>query len=88
MRLPGTTRKERIETLLRAAFSPERLVVTDDSAAHAGHAGSRPEGETHYTVEIASAGLAALPRLARHRAVNAALAHEFASGLHALAIRA
>jgi len=76
-----------IEAKLRAALAPVRLVVTDDSARHAGHAGARPGGETHFTVEIVAAGFAGLSRVARHRMVNQLLAEELAGGVHALSLK-
>ena len=39
---------------LTQAFAPERLDVIDDSRRHAGHAGARPGGETHFSVHIVS----------------------------------
>ena len=81
-----TNRAIRIEAALRAAFTPVMLTVTDDSALHAGHAGAAPGGETHYTVTMVSAAFAGISRVERARAVHAALADEFASGLHALAL--
>ena len=39
---------------LTVAFSPAELSVVDDSAKHAGHSGSRPEGETHFSVRVVS----------------------------------
>jgi BolA protein len=51
-----------------------------------GHAGSRPEGETHFRVRIASAQLNGLTRVAQHRAINETLADELKGGVHALAI--
>ncbi len=81
-----TNRATRIEAALRAAFTPQLLTVTDDSALHAGHAGAAPGGETHYTVTIVSAAFAGISRVERSRAVHVALADEFASGLHALAL--
>ncbi|MDP3740067.1 MAG: BolA family protein [Hyphomonadaceae bacterium] len=83
-----TTRAERIQTALVAAFSPSELEIVDESHLHHGHAGAAPGGETHYSVRIRSQALSPLSRLARHRAVNDALAAEFAAGLHALTIRA
>lgn len=80
--------KARIEDRLTAAFAPERLEVTDDSALHAGHAGARPGGESHFSVTVVSAAFAGLNRVARHRAVNAALSEELAGPVHALAIQA
>ncbi|MEK9662808.1 MAG: BolA/IbaG family iron-sulfur metabolism protein, partial [Alphaproteobacteria bacterium] len=41
-------RAERIERLLTDALSPERLEIVDESHLHAGHAGAREGGETHY----------------------------------------
>ncbi len=80
-------RSERIAAALHAAFAPVSLRVIDDSAQHAGHGGARPGGETHYTVEMVSAAFAGQSRLARSRAVNAALQAEFDGGLHALSLR-
>lgn len=73
---------------LTAAFQPERLEVTDESDRHAGHAGSRPGGETHFHVAISASAFAGLGRVARQRAVNAALRDELAGPVHALSIRA
>lgn len=83
---PPLTRVERIEAALRAAFAPESVEVIDESGLHAGHAGARPEGETHVRVRMRAASLAGLSRVARQRAVNDVLAPEFAAGLHALAL--
>lgn len=81
-----TDRATRITALLTARFAPAVLAVTDDSARHAGHAGAAPGGETHYSVLLVSAAFEGMPRVARSRAVHAALAEEFAGGLHALAL--
>jgi len=82
-----TNRAERIRAALEAAFAPAEVDVTDDSARHAGHAGARPGGQTHYSVAVVSPAFAGLTRVARSRAVHDALAAEFADGLHALALR-
>ncbi|QBK29206.1 BolA family protein [Roseitalea porphyridii] len=73
---------------LTAAFAPERLEVINESHLHAGHQGGVMDGtgETHFRVRIVSAAFDSMARLARHRAVNAALAEELANGVHALAI--
>ena len=81
-----SSRGARIEALLRAAFDPSYLQVTDDSARHAGHAGAQVGGETHYSVLLVSAAFRGQGRVARHRGVNAAVAAEFTTGLHALAL--
>lgn len=81
--------KARIEEKLNAAFSPQHLAVSDDSASHAGHAGNpHGRGETHFTVDIVTDAFAGKSRVERHRAINQALAGEIAGGIHALAIRA
>ena len=80
------SRADRIASVLRAAFAPSVLEVTDDSARHAGHAGARPGGETHYSVRLVAAFFRGRSRVERARAVHAALASEFGSGLHALSL--
>lgn len=80
-------RLDRLRAVLTAAFSPTLLDVSDDSASHAGHSGAAVEGQTHYSVTMQSAAFIGLSRVARSRAVHAALAEEFTSGLHALALR-
>ena len=81
-----STRAERIEALLRAHFHPEAIMVSDDSRLHAGHAGARPGGQTHYSVTVVSEVFHGQTRIARSRAVHAVLDAEFESGLHALAL--
>lgn len=80
------TRAERLETALRTAFPPTILRVVDDSAHHAGHAGARPEGQTHYSVLLVTESFRGMNRVARSRAVHAVLEQEFAGGMHALAL--
>lgn len=82
------TTRERIESTLKERFSPVRLEVIDESHLHAGHAGWREEGETHFRVAIVSDAFAGVSRVERHRMVNEALAAELAAGVHALAIKA
>lgn len=77
-----------ITQLLESAIKPMILEVVDDSAKHAGHAGARPEGQTHFTVVIVSDKFEGMPRVARHRMVYDALNPLFGEGLHALAITA
>jgi BolA protein len=77
-----------IEEKLTKAFSPERIAVIDESHKHKGHAGWRPEGETHFRVSIVAAAFAGKSRLDRHRMINQALSAELAGGVHALAIEA
>lgn len=77
-----------IHSILTNEFAPSLLVVQDDSAKHAGHAGARPSGESHFTVNIVSEKFRGMSKVARHRAVYAPLQPLFNAGLHALAIDA
>ncbi len=77
-----------IERRLASALVPARLVVSDDSERHRGHAGHDGSGESHFTVTIESAAFAGLDRVARQRLVNRALADLLAGRVHALSIRA
>ena len=80
--------KSSIAEKLKAAFSPERLEVINESHLHAGHHGHDGEGETHMRVRIVSAAFAGMGRVARHRAINDLVTAEFEAGLHALAVEA
>lgn len=77
---------ERIRSKIEAALAPERLEIVDDSHKHAGHAGARPEGETHFTVTVVSGAFAGKSRVERQRMVYALLAEEMAERVHALAL--
>lgn len=78
------------ETLLRerlADLRPTTLEVSDDSAAHAGHAGAR-SGGGHFSVVVVSEFFAGLSRVARHQAVYGRVRDLIPHRVHALAIRA
>jgi BolA protein len=77
-----------IKRKLNDGLAPVRLMVTDQSHLHAGHAGARPGGETHFLVEIVSTKFRGLSRLARQREVHRLLAAELAGPVHALSIAA
>jgi BolA protein len=77
---------ERIVARLRAALDPVLLDVVDESDRHAGHAGARAGGGTHYRVRVVSAKFERRSRVERHRLVYELLTAEFADGLHALAL--
>ena len=87
MDLTGPVARE-MEQRLRAALAPTRLKVINDSAKHRGHAGDDGSGESHFTVEIEAPCFAAMSRLERQRAVNAALGELMRERIHALSIRA
>jgi len=79
---------DRIRGRLTEAFAPASLEVVDESHLHKGHAGHRPEGDTHFRVRIAAEAFRGKTRVESHRLINAAMKDEFARGLHALAIEA
>jgi len=70
-----------------AVLAPRHLVIRDDSALHAGHAGAR-DGGGHYHVEIESEQFRGRTPVARHRQIYAALGSLMGSAIHALAIEA
>ncbi|HET9232112.1 MAG TPA: BolA family protein [Vitreimonas sp.] len=80
------SRAERMQTLLTAQFAPQKIVIEDQSALHAGHAGARPGGQTHYRLTLVSQAFEGLTRVARQRLVYHALREEFETGLHALSL--
>jgi len=80
-------RAERIQAALESGLDVRQIEVRDDSHKHAGHAGARPEGETHFDIVIVSPDFAGQSRVARQRTVNALLSAEFEGGLHALSMR-
>lgn len=76
-----------IRRKLTERFAPLRLDILDESHRHAGHAGARPEGETHFAVTIVAAAFAGQSRIARQRLVYETLAEELASRVHALSLK-
>ena len=80
-------RVTQIEQYLRAALSPERLEIEDQSAKHAGHAGAR-DGGGHFDVTIVSTQFAGKSLLQRHRLVYDALGETMRKDIHALSIHA
>ena len=77
---------ETMRRKLTERFAPSRLDIIDDSHRHAGHAGARPEGETHFALTIVSPAFAGLGRVARQRLVYETLADELANRVHALSL--
>ena len=78
-----------MKDILNRELRPSELTVVDESHLHAGHAGSREGGETHFRIDVVSEAFAGKSRVERHRAVNTLLDEAFGrQGLHALAIRA
>ena len=81
-----TSRVEQLRAALVSALEPTLLEIRDDSAAHAGHAGSGEGG--HFHVRIASARFIGLAPLARHRLVYDAVGSLLKTQVHALSIDA
>lgn len=79
---------EEMHALLTQAFAPTRLAIINDSAKHSGHMGDDGSGKSHFTVEIEAAAFATMNRLARQRAVIAALGDIVGQRVHAVAIKA
>ena len=79
---------DRLRDRLQHSFSPERIDIVDDSSKHAGHAGAREGGESHFTVTIVSPAFEGLSRVERQRRVYAALSEELAGPVHALSLKA
>jgi BolA family transcriptional regulator, general stress-responsive regulator len=77
---------ETIRAKLGEGLKPARLEIVDESHRHAGHAGARPEGESHFQVTIVSAAFTGRSRVARQRLVYGLLAEELRSDIHALSL--
>ena len=71
-----------------AALEPLDIELVDESSKHAGHAGWRPGGGTHWRLSIVSPRFAGQTTLARHRMVYQALGELMQNPIHALAITA
>lgn len=83
----NATLMEEIERRLQDALQSTSVVVVDDSAKHAGHAGAA-SGGGHYQVRVVSPLFAGLARVARHRLVYDPLSDLLRNAIHALAIEA
>jgi BolA family transcriptional regulator, general stress-responsive regulator len=79
--------KDEIEDRLTAAFQPSVLEVVNESHKHAGHAGDDGSGASHFHITIRAEALAAMSRLARHRAVQMALG-DLNQRIHAIGLDA
>ena len=78
--------RSHIEEKLTAALAPAELEIEDESHRHAGHAGHRPGGETHFRVRVVSEAFRGESRVARQRRVYGLLAAELEERVHALSL--
>lgn len=77
---------ERIEALLREAFSPTHLEVIDESYLHEGHSGARPGGESHFRVVVVTDRFEGVGRVQRQQQVYGVLGEVIKGGVHALSM--
>jgi BolA protein len=70
------------------ALSPVSVDLRDESAQHAGHAGARPSGGSHWQLTIVSDAFRGKTAVARHRMVYEALGDLMKRDVHALRIEA
>ena len=80
---------DEVRRRIEAALMPTHLEVIDESAAHRGHMGENPEGESHLRVVIWAAAFDAMSRVERTRAVLGAAGDLVTGGrVHALSVEA
>ncbi len=79
---------QKITEKITKALSPDQISVEDESHLHAGHIGSRPEGETHFRLTVVSDRFKGMTPVNRHRLINETLVEELQGPVHALAIKA
>jgi len=82
-----SSRSARIESILSDVFSPDELLVKDQSHLHAGHAGAK-DGRGHFEVMIVAEAFRNRSRIECHRLVYDALGQLMTTDIHALSIRA
>lgn len=78
--------QEQIRERLVKGLAPQQLEVINESHKHAGHSGDDGSGESHFRVVMLAPAMASQSRIARHRAVHAAIGPELMGQIHALAL--
>jgi BolA protein len=78
---------ETIKQLLNDALKPELLEIIDNSAAHAGHAGTK-SGGGHYHVTIVAEAFEGKSLVQRHQLIYKAIGDMMKQQIHALGINA
>jgi BolA protein len=79
--------EQQINDALVSALSPTALAVINESHKHAGHSGDDGSGESHWRVEITAPTLDGKSRIAKHRAIHAALGEDIIGRIHALSLQ-
>ncbi len=79
-------RSARIRAQLEQAFDAQVVEVYDESEQHRGHAGYQEGGQSHFRVVLRAPEFADMNRVARHRAVHAAIGAQLMGEIHALAL--
>lgn len=80
-------RLAKIRERLEAALAPSEIVLEDESALHAGHAGAA-SGGGHYRLKIVSTKFEGVKLVMRHRLVYDSVHDMMHKEIHALAITA
>jgi BolA protein len=80
-------RLAKIRERLEAALAPSEIVLDDESALHAGHAGAA-SGGGHYRLKIVSTKFEGVKLVMRHRLVYDSVHDMMHKEIHALAITA
>ena len=78
---------QKIAAKLVQDFAPVSLDVIDESHQHEGHAGARPDGESHFRVKIAAPASRGLSRVEQPPRITASPADLLGNRVHALAIQ-
>ncbi len=78
---------ETIQRKIRERLSPSILEVKDESHLHAGHAGAREGGQSHFRLLVVAEQFEGLTPVARQRLINDILREELAGPIHALAMK-
>jgi len=76
-----------IQQILTDTFSPQHLLVKDQSHLHAGHAGAQGGGG-HFDVTIKAAAFSGCSRIEAHKLIYTALQDLMSTEVHALSIKA
>ena len=72
---------------LEEKFNPYQLNVIDESHLHEGHVGAKPEGETHFKVEMKSNKFLGMSRVNMQKEVYKTLELEMKNKIHALSLK-